>query len=66
MTTREVVVQRCGCIAIPEEVAGALVMTPGTALTMVVDEKERSLTLTSMDGVVVEEVPALIACPIKP
>jgi antitoxin component of MazEF toxin-antitoxin module len=65
MTTREIVIQSCGCVAIPEDVAGTLGMTPGTALTVVVDEAARSLTLTSRDGAPVETIPAYTACPVK-
>ena len=64
-TTREVVIQSCGCIAIPEDVAGALGMTPGVALSMVVDEAARSLTLRSAGGPVAGEIRALSACPIS-
>jgi len=65
MTTREVVIQSCGCIAIPEDVAGALGMTPGTALTMSVDEGLRSVTLTSPSGATGGAVPVYAACPVK-
>jgi hypothetical protein len=66
MTTREIVIQSCGCIAIPEDIAGALGMTPGVALTMVVDEGSRSLTITSADGAAGEVIPVYSACPVKP
>ena len=65
MTTREIVIQSCGCIAIPEDIADALGMTPGVALTMVADESARSLTLTSTGGAVAGEIGARAACPIK-
>jgi hypothetical protein len=65
MTTREIVIQSCGCVAIPEEIAGSLAMTPGTALAGVVDEGSRSLTLTSPGAAGTGTIPALMACPIK-
>jgi hypothetical protein len=66
MTTREIVIQSCGCIAIPEDIAGALGLTPGLALTMVVDEGSRSLTLTSSGGAAGGVTPVSAACPVKP
>jgi len=65
MTTREIVIQSCGCVAIPEDIAGALGMAPGAALTVVVDEAARSLILTSTGGAVAGEIGARAACPIK-
>jgi hypothetical protein len=65
VTTREVVIQSCGCIAIPEGVAGALGMTPGAVLSVVVDEVARSLTLTSQGGVPAGTIPDYTACPVK-
>jgi hypothetical protein len=66
VATREIAFQSFGCIAIPEDVARVLGMTPGSALTMVVDERARSLTLTLTGEAVEREMPALTACPIKP
>jgi hypothetical protein len=65
MATREVVIQSCGCIAIPEDVAGALGMTPGISLMMAVDEALRSVTLTSPSGATGKAVPVYAVCPVK-
>jgi hypothetical protein len=64
-TTGEIVIQSCGCVAIPEDVAGALGMTPGAVLSVAVDEAARSLTLTSPGGAIAGGIRALTACPIK-
>jgi hypothetical protein len=66
MTTREVVIRSCGCIAIPEEVAGALGMTPGAAITMTIDEVSRSVTLRKEGGAKAGEIPAYVDGRIKP
>jgi len=60
-----IVIQGCGCVAIPDEIAGALGMGPGTTLKLDVDAAARSITLTApADGGVVETV-VRAACPIK-
>jgi hypothetical protein len=61
----EIVIQDCGCIAIPEEIAAALGMGPGVRLGLAVDAGARSITLTAPVGGGVEAMPVLAACPVK-
>ena len=61
----EIVIQDCGCIAIPEEIAGALGMVPGARLMVDVDESSRSITLTAPLNAKTGSIPVLAACPIK-
>ena len=60
----EIVIQDCGCIAIPEEIAGALGMVPGARLKLDMDAVSRSITLTAPVGMVVGATRVLAACPI--
>jgi hypothetical protein len=60
-----IVIQDCGCIAIPEEIAGALGMGPGTKLKLDVDAAARSIRLTAPADGRMGEIPMLAACPIK-
>jgi len=61
----ELVIQNCGCIAIPEDVAEQLSMTPGTNLKFSVDATTRSITLTALGELNLSPTP-VAACPIKP
>lgn len=63
--TFPVTVQSCGCIAVPEEVASSLGITPGTALALTVDAATRSITLTAMHEGKPETPVTLTACPIQ-
>jgi hypothetical protein len=65
MVPAEIVVQDCGCVAIPEEIASALDMVPGAKLGLAVDAAARSITLTAPAENQVGEIPALAACQIK-
>ncbi|HEY4357594.1 MAG TPA: hypothetical protein VGN16_17715 [Acidobacteriaceae bacterium] len=66
MSQSPVIVQDCGCIALPEDVAASLGMTPGAELTLAVDPAKRSITLTALEvSGPVQTVP-LAACPIRP
>jgi hypothetical protein len=60
-----IVIQDCGCIAIPEEIAGALGMGPETKLKLDIDAAARSITLTAPAGGGVVETAVRAACPIK-
>ena len=61
----EIVIQDCGCVAIPEEIAGAFGMVPGARLKLVTDAEARSITLSApLSGGLVEGV-VRAACPIK-
>jgi hypothetical protein len=62
----EIVIQDCGCVAIPDEIADAFGMLPGARLKVVVDAEARSITLTApTHGGGVVETPMRAACPIK-
>jgi hypothetical protein len=61
----EIVIQDCGCIAIPEQIAASLGMVPGTHLQLAVDEISRSITLTAPLHPATGSTPVLAACPIK-
>jgi hypothetical protein len=61
----EIVIQDCGCIAIPEEIAAALGMVPGARLGLAVDETSRSITLTAPLHATTGMTPVLAACPVK-
>jgi hypothetical protein len=65
MVPAEIVVQDCGCVAIPEKIASALGMVPGTKLKFAVDAAVRSLILTAPAGSRAGEVPVMAACQIK-
>jgi hypothetical protein len=62
----EIVIQDCGCIAIPDQLANSLGMTPGTTLQLSVDEVSRSITLTAPLNAPTGSISILAACPIKP
>ena len=66
MTHSAIVVQDCGCIALPEEIASKLGMMPGAALAVSIDADSRSITLTAPADAPVGGIPNLAACPIKP
>jgi hypothetical protein len=66
MTHSAIVMQDCGCIALPEEVASELGMMPGKALAVSIDKGSRSITLTAAADAQVGGIPNLTACPIKP
>ena len=61
----EIVIQDCGCVAIPEDIAVALGMVPGARLGLSVDERARSITLTAPLGAATGSTTVLAACPIK-
>jgi len=61
----EIVIQDCGCISIPDYLATALGMTPGTRLQLGVDEASRSITLTAPLDAATGSISTLAACPIK-
>jgi hypothetical protein len=61
----EIVIQDCGCIAIPEQIAASLGMVPGIPLGLAVDETSRSITLTAPVDAVTGSAPLLASCPIK-
>jgi hypothetical protein len=61
----EIVIQDCGCIAIPEEIASALGMVPGTTLKLDVDAAARRIMLTAPGGGGIVETAVRAACPIK-
>jgi hypothetical protein len=61
----EIVIQDCGCVAIPEEIAGSLGMIPGARVKLEVDEEPRSITLTALVGGLSGMAPVVAACPIK-
>ena len=61
----EIVIQDCGCIAIPEKLAASLGMVPGARLQLAVDEASRSITLTAPLTAPLGSMPVLAACPIK-
>jgi hypothetical protein len=66
MTQSAIVVQDCGCIALPEEVAREIGMMPGKALAVSIDKGSRSITLTAAADALIGGIPDLTACPIKP
>jgi hypothetical protein len=61
----EIVIQDCGCIAIPEGLAATLGMGPGTHLQLAVDEASRSITLTALSNGPAGSLPPRAACPIQ-
>jgi hypothetical protein len=61
----EIVIQDCGCIAIPEDLAASLGMIPGAHLQLAVDEASRSITLTMPPNPATGSIPVFAACPIK-
>jgi hypothetical protein len=65
MVPAEIVVQGCGCVAIPEEIASTLGMVPGAKLKLAIDVAARSITLMASAGSRVGKVPVLATCQIK-
>ncbi len=65
MDPKQIVVQPCGCVALPEELSEALGMLPGATLSLSADVQQRTVTLRLVTAAPITADRAAAACPIS-